>query len=338
MTGLDTLTAPTAPPWWDDAVTQAPDATVFQSAAWGRYIGADRDVRYVWAITDGRPIGLLLTQGPRLRRPRGFRTLRDDPGHCTWRHGPLVIDGDPGVITGALLGDVDRHARRAGIRRVEGATAPLGAAPAVHTAYANLGYQHDTAATMLVDLTPSIDELWRNLKPSARKALAAAERAGLTVRRLERDEPLDDYLTILGETRRRLGLPLPPHHPTAAMRQAFAGSASALEVFVAMRGDRIMGGLGVIGFGDTASEIAVAQSDEAAHDRLYTGDVIKWAVLQWAKDHKYRRYDLGGVEPDPKDAKAAGIRQFKEKWGGALVEYAVYRRHRRGVIRRLLGR
>lgn len=81
--------------------------------------------------------------------------------------------------------------------------------------------------------------------------------------------------------------------------------------------------------------MGVAHSALALERRLYAGDVIKWDVIRWAGRAGFRRYDLGGVDRAPLDTKAAGIRQFKEKWGGDLAEYATYRWERRDLVTRL---
>lgn len=321
-------------PWWDRAASGSPDANVFQSTGWARYLAASGAVRHVWAEDeDGRPAGLLVVQKI-AGTPRGAlrRILAARGSAYTWRHGPLVLGGAPAPTLAALLGEVDAAARREGVGAVERVTPPLTApADAYERAYAERGYAGQRAATILVELQQPRDLLWRGLHPSARKAVARCRRQGVTIRRLAPDEPLDRYLEVLRETRARLGLPMPPTYPCDSIREAFRDTAARCEVFVAEQDGRMLGGLGVLAFGTVVHEIAVAQSGDALERHLYTGDAIKWAVIEWARQAGFRSYDLGGIDLAPADPKAAGIRRFKEKWGGRTVEYPRYDRERRGV-------
>ena len=316
--------------WWDSLVLSSPDATVFQSGAWAAYLRAlGHQPRFLWS-TDvaGHPRGLVLVQRAWSgRRSLIARLLGRAAQAWTWRHGPLALGTGPEDDAVHELADAaEAQARRRGTH-IERVTPPLHHGRAVvESVLTGRGWTPIRQATIVMDLRPSEEALWRALKPTARKALGRCERDGVKVRRLLPDEPLDDYLEVLQQTRQRLGFGLPPHYPSATMRRAFQGTAAVAEVFVAERGARVLGGLGVIGFGPAVIEIAAAQSSEALAEKLYTSDAIKWAVIRWAREAGFRWYDLGGIDPDPNPTapKAAAIRQFKEKWGGAVVEFAAF--------------
>lgn len=313
--------------WWDGLVASSPDATVFQSSAWAAYVHSlGQDPWFLWS-TDGagQPRALLLVQRTRPARGEGIRRLLGRGGTSwAWRHGPLVTRDTPAQTVDALTQYTERQAgqRRA---RIERATSPLHhGREAVETALVARGWSPTRQATILLDLRAPEETLWRALKPAARKALAKCDRDGVKVRRLLADEPLETYLELLRETRQRLGFGLPPYYPSETMRRAFRGTGAVSEVFVAERDACMLGGLGIIGFGPAVIEIAAAQSRVALVEKLYTNDAIKWAVIRWAREAGFRWYDLGGIDPDPSDQKAMAIRQFKEKWGGAVVEFAAF--------------
>lgn len=312
--------------WWDGLVAASPEATVFQSSAWAAYLRSlAHDPWFVWSLdAAGHPSAVLLVQRTgRTDRSLVRRLLGDDRPRWTWRHGPLASPEAAGGLQ-ALLAHAEDEARR---RRVafERVTPPLERGREImETALAQRGWTRTRQATILVDLRPPEEALWRALRPAARKAMAKCERDGVKVRRLAPDEPLDEYLDVLRETRSRLGFGLPPHYPSEAMRRAFQGTPAVCEVFVAERNGRVLGGLGIIGFGPAVVEIASAQSGLALTEKLYTSDAIKWAVIRWAREAGFRWYDLGGIAPEPEDAKAATIRQFKEKWGGSIVEFGAF--------------
>ena len=44
--------------------------------------------------------------------------------------------------------------------------------------------------------------------------------------------------------------------------------------------------------------------------------------MRYVRDKGCTLFDLAGVAPEPANQKEAGIRRFKEKWGGKYVEYS----------------
>lgn len=312
------------PGWWDKLVLGSPGATIFQSSAWARYVGRERSVRFLWATAAGRPCGALLLEASTPARS-WRRMLGVSDGAFAWRHGPLVLEGDPGEVGGRLLDEVERQAREERVRGVQSASAPLCPEPRqLSTAFAMRGYEAAAAATVLVDVSVPREQLWEALDPAARKAVRRCEKTDVTVRRLGADESLDEYHALLRETRARLQLDMPPYYPTTEMRAIFRQSGGLVEVFVATHRGLAVGALGVIGFGPTIVEVGLAQSDHAVRERIYAGDILKWSIIRWAHEAGLHWYDLGGIDPNPTSPKAAGIRRFKEKWGGRIVEHDTY--------------
>jgi lipid II:glycine glycyltransferase (peptidoglycan interpeptide bridge formation enzyme) len=71
-------------------------------------------------------------------------------------------------------------------------------------------------------------------------------------------------------------------------------------------------------------EMASVISDYSIKNKLYANDAIKWAVIEYGKKKGNKLYDLTGVSPSPETEKEKGIRRFKEKWGGKLINYHTF--------------
>ena len=50
----------------------------------------------------------------------------------------------------------------------------------------------------------------------------------------------------------------------------------------------------------------------------YPGEILMWQVLSWGAKNGYKIYDFGGAG---KPGESYGVRDFKAKFGGQLVNY-----------------
>ena len=54
------------------------------------------------------------------------------------------------------------------------------------------------------------------------------------------------------------------------------------------------------------------------HNSLFPSVTVTWAPLEWGADNNYNYFDfMGAGKPD----EYYGVREFKEKFGGKLVNY-----------------
>jgi len=176
---------------WDAAVTSHPGATIFQASAWGRfqaeYLGYEPF--YLMARDEaGRAAALL--QGflaPRLHMPMTREEARGRAGllaaierrvlrpilpssalDASWQFGPLFFT-DPDAAVPACAGTLEGFLRRRHVIAVNAVTALLdrsGKALDAMGCWLPPAPRRPLAATIVIDLTPSPEELWRGLKAS----------------------------------------------------------------------------------------------------------------------------------------------------------------------------
>jgi lipid II:glycine glycyltransferase (peptidoglycan interpeptide bridge formation enzyme) len=77
-------------------------------------------------------------------------------------------------------------------------------------------------------------------------------------------------------------------------------------------------------FNGVATEIASALSPQAFTQKIPAQDILHWEMLLEAKKAGCHTFDMAGVNPNSSNPKEAGIRRFKEKWGGRYVEYQTF--------------
>ncbi len=253
-------------------------------------------------------------------------------GVYTWMQGPLVFAKERfAEVHQALLGEVDRRAK-AGAYQVRRATLPPYEDPALSLsggeALLKLGFVAQPEATFHVDLRRSPELMWQQLKSSARKNLRKMLDEGrLVLSTIESPEDARCYWEMLVETQRRSRRFI-SYRSQAAFADKFWSAPHQQGV---MRGVlvRTQAGEAVAGlcfrcYNGWIHELGVAYTEFGTQNKLYGQDLIKWHLMGWGHAQGLRYYDLMGVEPKSTDAKKRAIFQFKEKWGGVLVEFQSY--------------
>jgi lipid II:glycine glycyltransferase (peptidoglycan interpeptide bridge formation enzyme) len=195
-------------------------------------------------------------------------------------------------------------------------------------AFEAAGFARQRRATFCVDLTQTPETLWERLKPAARKnlrKLMAAEE--LVVSPLETESDLEAYWQMLRETHRRDDRAL-AYRSLEDLAESFWRRPHALGllrgILVRTREGAPVAGLLYRYYNGWIQELGVAYTDFSLQQKIYGQDLIKWEIIRQGQLQGARRYDLMGVEVDSPDPKKRGIYQFKEKWGGQLVEFGVY--------------
>jgi hypothetical protein len=319
--------------WWDGLVAVHPGATIFQAGCWAdflaEYLGR-RPFFFVARDGDGNVLATLLGfvrglwEDHVFERPGGRAIgplLRRALPVASWRYGPLWHTPAPAPeLMRECAAALVRGLQGRGVYAVEGAVslAPPPSPPSGDP-FERVLPGATVGATLLVDVTADPDLLWRALKPSARKAVQSARRHGVEVRRVTDLEELRAYRAFfLAHNVERAGRFYSFRRLERMWKHLHP--CGAVEIFAARRRDELLAGLGVWRFGGTCIEFSARQSRACREARIYAPDLIRWEIIRWAHDQGLRWYDLAGVSPDPRDDKERGIRQFKEKWGGAYWE------------------
>ena len=182
-------------------------------------------------------------------------------------------------------------------------------------------FYRKTWASLLIDLTVNEEMLWSNMKASARKAVNKANRLNI---RIEEILSTNDFNTNWLASYRKFEV--------AAGRKVYSeewfrtfwdfGHGKTHRYFVALDSEAtVMAVLGMNVFNKTAREFNSAMNPIAYEKRIPAQDLLHWEMIKVAKNDGCTIFNLAGVDPEPKEKKARGIRQFKEKWGGRYVEY-----------------
>jgi hypothetical protein len=318
-------------PAWNSRVDADPHGAVFQTVPWAGYQAAYLgDTPHFLTVSDGAEvIGELLVletlRGQESVLAGGRRWLRRvvTPLLKTlqWRQGPVVTQPERRAeVLRMCLDATEMLAGQRGVTGIEEASIPIGCEDMrLAAVFAEYAYRAEPRATIVVDVSQPVEQLWEGLRSEARTRVRKAQKQGVTVRRLDGAEDLCRFHELVTAWRQAAGFP-----PYAAARyeQMVRHLGSHCAIFLAEHEGASAAGAGILHLGDRGYVFTPVQS-LAVRD-LGAGDLLHWELLRWSHERGLTTLDLAGVAPEPRSEKERGIRRFKEKWGGRLVEYTLF--------------
>ena len=327
---------------WDARLLSAPEATIRQTASWGASAEALLRMEPKF-LTVRDETGEVLAQLLVLRQVAHHRFFRKRPARSLllglakpwfqelhWLDGLVVFDkGRAALIFEAVVDFLEDYSRRWGIVAQRGVRLPVYWQDAEALAQADdmlrgRGYERRDWATFVIDLRPTIEEIWRSFKSNVRKNIRKCEKQGVTIHKDSTGERLAEYQAILEEDRRHIGKrPFSIQHKLMR-RKYLRGPHLDWQLYYAVYEGRMVGGMTTLTFNGNAIHAGFCRSDFCREQNLAVYYGLMWEFIQDAKKRGYVRYDLAGVAPSPRTAKERGIYAFKEKWGGRLIPYAEY--------------
>ncbi len=181
----------------------------------------------------------------------------------------------------------------------------------------------DVQATILIDLAKSEEELWLNLKKTARKNIKRANSYNLAFRECD---DWETFYKMYEETWRKGG-----DKPNSIER------IKRYRLFGAYYGNEMVGG-GVVDIDEERLKFFAISVKESALD-MQAYAFLYWNLILWAKKNGLKKADLGGYQLNAKaGSKLYYVNVFKEKWGGEITKYYVYSKNPFYILGRKLIR
>lgn len=171
--------------------------------------------------------------------------------------------------------------------------------------------------TLVLDLSKPEDQLLAEMKEKGRYSIGLAKRHGITIQHFHTLEEVgakfafDAFYKLLEKTAKRDQF----HGHAKSFYKTFLdtlGPKKMASLFVAQHEGKIIGGIIVVFYGDTATYYYGASDYE--HRNLMAPYLLQWEAILKAKKQGLRWYDLFGLE-------WGRVSEFKEKFGGKIVEF-----------------
>lgn len=308
---------------WDEFVAEHPDGSVLQTTQWARLKNRfGWRSRRVWLKREGQLIAgaQILVRSAAL----GLMRIAYIP------HGPLVNWQDKEQVA-VILNQIDfaAYEHGAGMLKME-PLLWLGEMSAGK--WKELCQVHECLPdsdsiqppqTLIVDLTPTEEEILARMKQKTRYNIKLAAKKGVTVRQGDRDD-VRIFNELLRETAQRsqFGVHAPEYYLSAY--ELF--SPEYMGLFIAELESKPLAAIMAFINGTRAAYFYGASSN-AERKRMPTY-AVQWSAMRWAKERGCTEYDLWGVPDYPEDELEAqfqerneglwGVYRFKRGFGGEL--------------------
>lgn len=180
------------------------------------------------------------------------------------------------------------------------------------------GYTYEEHLNIVVDLTKSQDELWKDVHSKRRNEIRRAKKEGVIFSVDTSLDALKRCYEIIEEVYSYAKLPCPSF---TFFKALFENSEEriGLKLFTAKYKNNIIGCMLALVFKDIIYDF-YAGSMKKFYNK-YPNDLIPWEIFLWGKKNVYKIFDFGGAG---KPNVPYGVRDYKLKFGGELVNFGRY--------------
>lgn len=178
------------------------------------------------------------------------------------------------------------------------------------------------SSTVLIDLTPALDDVLMSFNQKGRHALRRAERDGVTVQAVElTQESIDTMYELMRQTAEGQWS-LRPKEYLANYWKRFTESGHGQMFFASYEGQVVAASFGVaIGTNGTYKDGASIRKRTA----YGASHLLQWEMMKWMKDQGVTRYDLCGVPPSDKLEDTShylhGVGRFKTSFNKSVTDF-----------------
>ncbi len=180
------------------------------------------------------------------------------------------------------------------------------------------GYNYEEHLNILIDLTEGEEALWRNMSKKRRNAIRNATKSGLVTKPVLTEKDIRILHSIYKDVYRNARIPL-------ADESLFVSSYRILKPknminhIIAYHDGEPIGAISTLLFKKTIYDW-YAGSFVKDRDK-HPNDLLPWIAMKWGIERGYEIFDFGGAG---KPTQKYGVRDFKMKFGGVVVNYGRY--------------
>ncbi|MBN2016446.1 peptidoglycan bridge formation glycyltransferase FemA/FemB family protein [Candidatus Dojkabacteria bacterium] len=172
------------------------------------------------------------------------------------------------------------------------------------------GRQEQPIRTVILDLTKSEEGLLADMRSKHRQYIRKAERKGV---RIEKEADIEEFCKILSEIIEERGYKMHEIDYYRKVWELFREEGKA-EMFIAKAESEAIGAYMLIFTRDGCYEMYGGAPERGKE--YYGNYALKWESVKYAKSIGKKYYDQWGAE-----FIHPGLKQFKEGFGGQVVEY-----------------
>jgi len=306
-----------AEPEWTALVNGFQDANIYQSWSYGAVRWGDKSLSHLVLRRNDQVVAIA-----QLRIIR-FPFLRSGVAYLRW--GPLCQlrgrEFEPEIFRRMAVSLYEEYVRKRGLllRILPNAFAGSQRAQLFQAAFSRLsGNPLETGnaeRTLVLDLTPSLETLRKNLDQKWRNQLNRAEKNSLSIREGTEPEDFRIFAGIYHSMRSRKKFDTTVDIDEFARLQDNLPGTQRLKVMNCLLQGAPVAGIVCSAMGDSAVYLLGATGENGLNAKgTY---LLQWTMIKWLKQNGIHYYDLGGIDPE----RNPGVYHFKRGLSGQEAAY-----------------
>lgn len=191
------------------------------------------------------------------------------------------------------------------------------------------GFQFEEHLNYLIDISDSPEQVMLNIGSRTRKNIRHALRKGnVMIEQVTRPSQLTSWYDLIRKSYDAAGVPLTDISLFQAAFEELTPKGMA-RFYLARIGSTCVAATVELPYKEVIYGWYSGVDRDFASE--YPGELLMWEILRWGAENGYKIYDFGGAgKPD----EHSGVRDFKAKFGGTLVNYGRNTRvHAPGLLR-----
>lgn len=177
------------------------------------------------------------------------------------------------------------------------------------------GFVYHGHLNFIANLAGSSEELWKKITPAARRNIQKARASGIEISHASHLQDITETYPILQNVYHRLQVPLPALSLFQAIFTELA-PRNRVKVLMAKYNNTPIGVLYLLIYKGISLYWYTGTLCEYSSYR--PSDLLMWSALQYSQEIGCHTFDFGGAG---KPTEEYGVRDFKAKFGGTLVNY-----------------
>ncbi len=167
--------------------------------------------------------------------------------------------------------------------------------------------------TFVLDLTPTLDQLRKNLDKKWRNQLTRSEKNGLTVIADTSTAAYGIFCRMYAQMLKRKAFETTVDIAEFQRIQESLPETHRMRILICEQDGVPVAGIVASAMGDSGIYLLGATSDDGLNSK--GAYLLQWTMIQWLKENGFKSYDLGGIDPEGNP----GVYSFKKGFSGADV-------------------
>lgn len=288
------------------------DANIYQTSAYGEVRWGEKNLSQLVLKRNGEIQGMAQL---RIIRPTplkfGMAYLRWGP---LWERRGMAFDPEVPVRVAQAIEDEYVKRRKLFLRILPNAFVNSARAEVFQSSFSRFTQEaresDSVDRTIILDLTPPIEELRRRLDKKWRNQLTRSEKNGLTVSSGDSSEEYGVFCEIYSQMRRRKSFETTVDADEFGRIQDALTDSQRMRVLICRDQGVPVAALVASAMGKSAIYLLGATSDNGLNSK--GAYLLQWTLICWLKERGIKSYDLGGIDPEANP----GVYHFKRGFSG----------------------